>query len=119
MLAKVLRIGQLYDFYGALLTDKQRQCLEMHYLNDLSLAEIADEFQVSRQAIHDILRRGELILEEYEAKLGLVDRYRQEQESIRQAFEMLNDLPHDFHRLRNFGFALDLLKQLLDREEEG
>jgi uncharacterized protein len=118
MLAKVLRIGQLYDFYGALLTDKQRHCLKMHYLNDLSLAEIAAEFKVSRQAIHDILRRGEQILEEYEAKLGLVERYRQDQETIRKAYEILNSSPHDFHRLREHGQALDLLKHLLNREEE-
>jgi len=118
MLAKLLRIGQLYDFYGALLTDKQRKCLEMHYLNDLSLAEIADEFQVSRQAVHDILRRVEQLLEDYEAKLGLVERYRQDQETIRKAYELLNSIPHDFHRLRDYGLALDLLKQILNREEE-
>ncbi|MDR3589666.1 MAG: YlxM family DNA-binding protein [Negativicutes bacterium] len=118
MLAKVLRIGQLYDFYGSLLTDKQRRCLELHYLNDLSLAEIAAEFQVSRQAVHDILRRGEQILEDYETKLGLVERYRQDQETIHKAYEMLNSLPHDFHRLRKYGLALDMLKQLLNREEE-
>lgn len=118
MLAKVLRIGQLYDFYGALLTHKQRQCLEMHYLNDLSLAEIAEEFQVSRQAIHDILRRSEQILEEYETKLGLVERYCQDQETIHKAYALLSTLPQDFHRLQNFQLALNLLKQMIDREEE-
>ncbi len=59
MLDKVLRIAELYDFYGALLTDKQRRCLEMHYLSDDSLAEIAEEFGVSRQAVHDIRHRRE------------------------------------------------------------
>ena len=71
MLDKVLRIGRLYDFYGALLTDKQRYCLEMHYLSDLSLAEIAEELKVSRQAPFMIFCAAcEQILEEYEAKLG-------------------------------------------------
>jgi hypothetical protein len=118
MLDKVLRIGQLYDFYGALLTDKQQRCLEMHYLNDDSLAEIAEEFQVSRQAVHDILRRAEQILEEYEAKLGLVERYRQEQEIILQVTELLDKLPQDFHRLPEVKLALELLKRLINREEE-
>jgi len=118
MLDKVLRIGQLYDVYGALLTEKQRTCLERHYLNDLSLAEIADEFQVSRQAVHDILRRGEQIMEEYEQKLGLAQRYQRERESIRMVCQLLTGLPSDFQRLPNVEHALELLKQLINREEE-
>jgi predicted DNA-binding protein YlxM (UPF0122 family) len=118
MIDKVLRIGQLYDFYGALLTDKQRCCLEMHFLNDESLAEIAGEFQVSRQAVHDILRRGEQILEDYEMKLGLVERYRKEQDLISQIYNLISALPQDFLRLREIGLALDLLKKLTTRDEE-
>lgn len=117
MIDKVLRIGQLYDFYGALLTDKQRRCLEMHFLSDESLAEIAAEFQVSRQAVHDILRRGEQILEDYERKLGLVERNRQEQKIISQVYDLIRALPPDYHRLPEIGLALDLLQQLTNREE--
>lgn len=117
MLDRVLRIAQLYDFYGALLTDKQQQSLEMHYLSDLSLAEIADEFGVSRQAVHDILRRAEQILEDYESKLGLVERYRLEQAIIVSIHDLVSGLPEAVHRLPEVGRALDLLKQLINREE--
>lgn len=118
MIDKVLRIGLLYDFYGALLTEKQRRCMDMHYLNDLSLAEIAEEFGVSRQAVHDILRRSEQVLEEYESKLGLVSRYDQEQAVIATVLAELNKVPRDFHRLPEFERAISLLKQLVDRGEE-
>jgi uncharacterized protein len=116
MLDKVLRIGRLYDFYVALLTDKQRRCLEMHFFSDLSLAEIADEFQVSRQAVHDILHRGEQLLEEYEQKLGLAERQRRERETIRQAWALLNDT--DGQRTDGFKRAMLLLTQMIDQKEE-
>ena len=54
-----IRFGSLYEIYGALLTEKQRQCLELYFCEDYSLAEVAEEMQVSRQAIHDLLRRVE------------------------------------------------------------
>lgn len=72
MIEKMIRIGRLYDIYGALLTEHQRKCLELHYLQDLSLGEIAADFCVSRQAINDILRRAEESLEQYEEKLKLL-----------------------------------------------
>lgn len=116
MLERVLKIGRLYDFYGALLTDKQRYCMEMHYLHDLSLAEIADELKVSRQAVHDILRRGEQILAEYESKLGLVERYGQEQATISKVCKLLSS--GQAGKEPEVRDALALLKSLLNREEE-
>ena len=73
MIEKMIRIGRLYDMYGELLTDRQRKCLDLHYLQDLSLGEIAAEFGVSRQAINDILHRTTEILEQYEQKLKLLE----------------------------------------------
>lgn len=84
MLDKVLKIASLIDFYGALLTEKQRRCLELHYLEDWSLAEIAEEFEVSRQAVHDILRRSEQMLVSYEERLGLIERYARIASSIEE-----------------------------------
>jgi len=119
MLNKVLRIGRLYDFYGSLLTDKQQECLEMHYLNDLSLSEIADEFGVSRQAVHDILRRAEQTLEEYESKLGLVERHQRQHGMIQQAYDSIIALPHDIRQVPEVIDAVKILKRLLNYEEEG
>lgn len=75
MMPKVARIAWLYDFYGKLLTDKQQNIIELYYNQDLSLGEIAEENKISRQAIHDIIRRAEAALEEYEEKLGMLKKY--------------------------------------------
>lgn len=118
MLDKVLRIGLLFDFYGALLTEKQRQCLDMHYLNDLSLSEIAEEFNVSRQAIHDILRRAEQTLQEYEQKLLLVERYQRERQVIKQIYESIEKLPSHLREIQEINQALIDLGILLDSSKE-
>ena len=69
-----IRFGSLYEMYGALLTEKQQQCLELYFCEDYSLAEIAEEMKVSRQAIHDLLKRVEQTLEHYEDMLGFLQR---------------------------------------------
>lgn len=70
-----VRINWLLDFYGGMLTDRQRNAMEMHYSDDLSLSEIAEALNITRQAVHDSLKRGEKTLNTYEQKLGLVQRY--------------------------------------------
>ncbi len=109
----------MLDFYGALLTPKQQKCLELHYLNDFSLAEIADEFAVSRQAVYDILHRSELILESYESKLKLVERYQTERKIIEQVIDLLNDLSPQIQSLTPVSKAKTKLKLLLDSYGEG
>ncbi|MCL6445704.1 MAG: YlxM family DNA-binding protein [Alicyclobacillus sp.] len=69
---KVTRLGVLFDFYSGLLTARQRDMVELHYFDDWSLAEIAEHFGVTRQAVHDNLRRAEEQLEAYEATLQLM-----------------------------------------------
>lgn len=84
MLNRMLLIGRLFDIYGELLTKKQQDCIRMHYLEDLSLAEIADCFIITRQAVHDILVRAEQSLTEYEAKLGFLKHHDQETALLKQ-----------------------------------
>lgn len=67
--------GLLYDFYGELLTEHQRQIYEDAVYNDMSLGEIADIQGISRQGVHDLLKRCDRILEDYEYKLHLVERF--------------------------------------------
>ena len=77
------RLGEyslLYDFYGPLLTDKQRQIYEAVRFGDLSLSEASEIFGVSRQGIHDTVRRVEEALDRYEEKLGLVRQFREVKE---------------------------------------
>ncbi|MFD1392780.1 putative DNA-binding protein [Lacticaseibacillus jixianensis] len=76
------RMNSLFEFYGALLTDKQHAYLELYYGDDYSLGEIATEFDVSRQAVYDNIRRTEASLEEYESKLHLLANYQAQNEAV-------------------------------------
>ena len=69
-----IEIVLLYDYYGDLLTDRQKECFEMRYYQDLSLGEIGEELGISRQGVHDNLSRAEALLREMEAKTGCVKR---------------------------------------------
>lgn len=68
------RINQLFDIYESLLTEHQVQIFQSYYQDDLSLKEIAEDFNISRNAVHDLLKRVEVMLEDYEAKLHLLDK---------------------------------------------
>lgn len=74
-----LRMALLFDFYGPLLTERQQDVFQMYFHEDLSLGEIGEDLEVSRQAIYDILKRTGAILEEFESKLGLVGKHGQRQ----------------------------------------
>lgn len=85
-----VRLGRLFDVYGGLLTEKQQKCMELYFCDDLSLAEIADELEVSRQAIHDLIKRVEHTLERYESKLALVAGAENDKKLLRQAISVLS-----------------------------
>ncbi len=72
---RMVQMGLLFDFYSGLLTLKQRQAMELYYLENWSLSEIAVSEGISRQAVFDLLQRGEKTMLELEAKLGLVERF--------------------------------------------
>lgn len=72
---KIVKQTLLYDFYGELLTEHQKTIYEDVAFNDLSLSEIAKEQGISRQGVHDLVKRCDKILNDYEEKLGLVDKF--------------------------------------------
>lgn len=74
-MAKNLEISYLLDFYGDMLTEKQRNAAELYYNDDLSLAEIAEASDISRQGVRDNIKRAEQLLTELEEKLGLAKRF--------------------------------------------
>ena len=74
---ETLEMILLFDYYGELLTDRQKLCFDMHYNQDLSLGEIAEELSISRQAVYDNLSRTEALLKKMEEKTGCVKRDRQ------------------------------------------
>ncbi len=84
LLEKTTRMNFLFDFYQALLTEKQRSYMELYYLDDHSLGEIAESYEISRQAVYDNIRRTEAMLEEYEDKLRLLEKFQQRQQLLKQ-----------------------------------
>lgn len=76
----LVRMGLLFDFYGELLTVKQRRVFIRYYMDNLSLAEIAEEEEITRQAVHDLLQRTEHHLERWEEKLNLFSRFTKKEE---------------------------------------
>ncbi|MBT2660240.1 putative DNA-binding protein [Bacillus sp. ISL-45] len=88
MLEKTNRMNYLYDFYQALLTPKQSSYMALYYLDDYSLGEIAEEYDVSRQAVYDNIKRTEAMLEEYEEKLLLFDKFQRRIELISKMKEL-------------------------------
>lgn len=72
---KIVKQGMLYDFYGELLTSHQREIYEDAVFHDMSLSELASNYGISRQGIHDLIKRCDKTLEEYESKLHLIERF--------------------------------------------
>ena len=74
---KTIERGLLFDFYGELLTNHQQKIYSEAVFNDLSLSELSEEEGISRQGIHDLIKRCDKSLQEYEDKLGLIKRFQQ------------------------------------------
>ncbi|MFV0635838.1 YlxM family DNA-binding protein [Mitsuokella sp.] len=89
---QLLYLSALFDFYGALLTEKQQECLKMHLFEDFSLSEIGEELGISRQAVYDNIHRSEKAMESYEEKLGLVARYQRERAVLAAACKSIQGL---------------------------
>jgi predicted DNA-binding protein YlxM (UPF0122 family) len=93
MLEQTTEMNLLYDFYGSLLTEKQRVLLEMYYHEDWSLTEIAEHQGVSRQAVFEAIRRAQATLMELEEKLGLLHKHLARQELARELLARLDGMP--------------------------
>ena len=80
----ITQASLLYDFYGQLLSKRQREVMELYHEENLTLAEIADEFGISRQGVHDALKNAEKSLNGYEEKLGLVAKFQKSTDAVQQ-----------------------------------
>ena len=80
----IVEQGLLYDFYGELLTPHQRRIYEDAVLNDMSLSEIAEEQGISRQGVHDLIRRCDKTLKGYEGRLHLLEKFGKVKETVEQ-----------------------------------
>lgn len=88
---KIVEQGILYDFYGQLLTEHQKQIYEDVIFNDLSLGEIAKEQGISRQGVHDLIKRCDKILAGYEEKLQLVHKFNQTKKKVEEIRQLTNE----------------------------
>ena len=90
-MAKALEMGYLLDFYGEVLTEKQREMLRQYYNDDLSLSEIGENFGITRQGARDAIKHGENALKELEKKVGFAARYRRVQQKLEELEQMVID----------------------------
>ena len=105
---KIVKISLLYDFYGELLTEKQKKVLDLYYNNDLSLGEIAEELTITRQAVYDNIKRSEKLLNHYEEKLGLVEKFLKQKEKFLEIKQKILD-----YKYANISIEEEHLKEFL------
>ncbi|MFH5183089.1 putative DNA-binding protein [Paenibacillus sp. TAB 01] len=95
VLMKTNRINLLFDFYEKLLTEKQQTFCKLYFHDDYSLGEIAAEFQISRQAVYEHIKRAEAVLEDYETKLALLSKHEERVQLAGQFEELFSELPEE------------------------
>jgi len=110
--------SMLLDFYGELLTDKQRECYDLHYNEDLSLSEIAEQSGISRQGVWDNIRRAESALKEIEEKTGLIKRFSETQLALEKLESQMQKLAESAEGEAR-QLALEAAKQLRALMSEG
>ena len=86
------RMTMLFDFYGELLTERQREFFDLYYNEDLSLSEIAENSGISRQGVRDVIVRAEAAMQEVEDKTGLIRRFHQMQQHIASIEDAVREL---------------------------
>ena len=101
----------LYDFYGQLLTEKQREIMQFYYEDDFSLGEISENLKISRQAVYDTIKKSEKTLQEYEEKLRLYQRFKESEEIYKLVFERIDEL------IENGELDMNIKKKLYEIKE--
>lgn len=112
MIEKIKHITLLFDFYGPLLTEKQQRVINLYYENDFSFTEIAGQLNISRQAVYDLLKRAVALLEEYEVRLHLVEKFSQTQQELRSVYSLLNQ--KDGLEGRDIAKAVEIIRTTLE-----
>ena len=105
---KFVEQGYLYDFYGELLTERQQQVYESVVLEDYSLSEVAEDLGISRQGVHDMIKRCNKTLEEYEQKLHLVEKFL----NIRAQVKQIRVLAREYHSDEIVNISNEILEEL-------
>ena len=112
-MAKNLEISFLLDFYGSMLTDKQRDVVELYYNEDLSLAEIAENYGISRQGVRDVIVRAEAAMTEIEDRTGIIRRFLRCREAVsnaEQAAEAIEKINRRQYDNRQISENIDIIR---------
>lgn len=118
MFEKMIEISLLYDFYGQLLTAKQQEILKLYHEDNYSLSEIAEEFKISRQGVHDAVKKAEKALHEYESKLGLVRKFAAAEEAVAEIDTEIDRLMQENHQNEKLAGRLRHIKTIIDKINE-
>lgn len=108
----------LFDCYQALLTDKQREMMDLYYNQDFTLVEIAEEMNISRQGVYDHLKRTVHLLQQYEEKIGLLETFQRQNKVIQRMKKNIASLENQLMGIPNTEDSLKQLKQLKDSLEQ-
>ncbi|NLY67626.1 MAG: DNA-binding protein [Tissierellia bacterium] len=125
MVDKLVEIGILFDFYGKLLSKKQYSVVELYYLHDLSLAEIGEELDISRQGVYDILKRAEENLYQYEERLNLVKKFYKNEKTLEEIYKLAQDIEEETRKIDNrelqgkVNDLIDKIRKIIDINQEG
>ena len=115
---KITEASLLYDFYGQLLTKRKQEVMELYHEENLTLSEIADEFGISRAAVHDSLKSAEKSLQEYEQKLELVSKFMKTNAAIDKIDEMIDGLAEQYTDNPQLVEKLEEIKSVINGLEE-
>lgn len=106
---KLNKTSLLIDFYGDLLTDKQKSVMILHYEQDMSFGEISENLNISRQAVYDTLKRSEKLLDNYESKLGLVEKFESQKAKLNELKNIIIN-----SNMEDMSKALKIINDLLE-----
>lgn len=118
MFDKMIEISMLYDFYGQLLTAKQRELLRLYHEDNYSLSEIAEDYGISRQGVHDAVKKAEKALHEYENKLGLINKFTQTEEAVSAIDSEIEQLLRENSQNEQLTEKLKHIKSIIDKINE-
>ena len=120
---EITQASLLYDFYGQLLSKRQKEVMELYHEENLSLSEIAAEFDISRQGVHDALKNAEKSLKSYEEKLGLVAKFQKSSEAVKEIDGIIDNVIGRLQERHQAGAAEDVnelkkVKLIIDKLED-
>ena len=112
MIEKKMVIGDLYAFYGQLLTDNQKNMIELYIYEDYSLGEISENLKISRQAIYDSIKRSQKTLQNYEDKLSLIYKYEMHRKELKEIGKDVEEIRRSLNQKNSDVLFADIIERL-------